>query len=216
MPLGVIGFAMSFNGIFSCCIQLKVFPRPHTCNGLESRFGDTPWVQSTSLVSKSWINAWFGGTDHEFLYFSVVLNVFSRLSQVWRTYPNPCLLKYRRLATDRLHGDQLPRRPNGQNFVLEPIIKFIERARVFNCRTYIATRESNHFWLVRHIYTASQSEAAVYDWQRWIAGRCFSKKFAGWSHQRGLRRARHVSSDQFAEETRSPCSWKVAGKIVFN
>ena len=40
-PLGVICFAMSFIGIYTCCISSKCSPDPPTCNWLESRFSET-------------------------------------------------------------------------------------------------------------------------------------------------------------------------------
>ena len=48
-----------------------------------------PWVQSTSPESKSWMNAWFRGTDHDFLCFSVVFERFTSIEPSLGDIPQP-------------------------------------------------------------------------------------------------------------------------------
>ena len=88
-----------------------------------------PWVQSTSPEPKSWMNAWFGNADHDFLCFSVVLNVLPWLSQVWGpTSPIHCL---------RLWPDPSPQRGNFRNTLGQlKQCNVVANISNYNCETF--------------------------------------------------------------------------------
>ena len=70
---------MSFIGIFSCCIQLKVLPRPPTCNGRSLSGWEVP-----SISKKSTSSRWT---------LVLVQCCFSRTSTIWEYWSTahcPC------------------------------------------------------------------------------------------------------------------------------